>query len=416
MSSEMNRSFFINSLRDALTNLYNPYELKHNPLQSLLEEHNPAVDIELKQVLISAVHSLMPDEHTPYDTKEWKFYELLYYCFIDRLGQKETAKNLMISLRTLQRLLPEAITVLGEKLVSDYHLVGVDDDGTPAQSRSGEPTLPQEDAWDQETALLMANSPAKFIDIHKMLKEIIQILQPLSGPGDSKVKVIFPEETWLVMGQVTILRQAVLTAVSYFDPHEPGLEINISAGRTAGQGFIQILGQGREPDPDNRSLSRQAEIPEALTNLMCLLQGSSEIHCDYPNQRAILLTFPAQQQYKIMMIDDNADAIRLVEKYLSSGIYSVIGVKDPEQVLPALENEQPALILLDVMLPNIDGWMLLGQIRRRPILSGIPVIISTILPQEELSLTLGADGFLRKPYTQQELLQVLDMHLLKNPM
>jgi CheY-like chemotaxis protein len=115
-------------------------------------------------------------------------------------------------------------------------------------------------------------------------------------------------------------------------------------------------------------------------------------------------------------VDDNADAIRLVEKYLSSNIYTVTGVQDPERVIAEIEKERPFLILMDVMLPNIDGWMLLSQIRLNPGLSKIPVIVSTILPQEHLSISLGADGFLRKPYSQQELLHVLDTHVFRNPM
>jgi CheY-like chemotaxis protein len=97
-------------------------------------------------------------------------------------------------------------------------------------------------------------------------------------------------------------------------------------------------------------------------------------------------------------------------------MYLVSGVQDPELVITELEKEEPALILMDVMLPNIDGWMLLSQIRLNPGLSKIPVIVSTILPQEDLSISLGANGFLRKPYSQQELLQILDLQILRNPM
>ncbi len=407
----ISRSQFIDSLREALLNLYNPLELKHNPLQALLENQNPDSSPDLKQVLINAVHELMPDSHTPYDTRAWKYYELLYYCFIDRLGQKEAAKTLLISLRTLQRLLPEAIEVLGEKLAAEYHLTFPEGEAQPSQTLPG-----PEDVWNKETALLKSKDSATYIDIRKMLREIMQILQPISGVGESKVKIEIPEEAWLVMGQVTILRQAVLTAISCFDQQEPGLKITISSEQKGEQGAIRIRGQSQSREIQDPSLSSKADIPAALTNLMNLLQGSAEIQRARSNELSILLTFPAQRQFKIMVVDDNADAIRLVEKYLASGIYTVCGVQDPEDVIPVLEKQQPALILMDVMLPNIDGWMLLGQIRRSPDFSKIPVIISTILPQEDLSLSLGADGFLRKPYTQQELLRILDLHLLKSPM
>ena len=410
MPSVYNRVQFINTLREALLNLYNPFELKHNALQSILTDQEGELKKDLKLVLIDAINGLMPDKQTPYDTKAWKFYELLNYCFVDQIGQKEAAKNLLISLRTLQRLLPEAIETLAEQVASKYHLTLIDGEVEPLQKkdRPGEPAELDE-TWVKETDSLKAKYSGNIIDIHKMLKEISQILQPISGIDQNKVQIEIPEEAWLVMGQVTFLRQAVLTAVSAFDRQKPG-QIVITSEQKGSQGIIQIKGRGGE----NIDNSARADILAALTNLMQMLKGSVEI-LRSTAELSIRLSFPAQKQYKIMVVDDNADAIRLVEKYLSSNIYTVTGVQDPEMVLSEIEKERPFLILMDVMLPNIDGWMLLSQIRLKPGLSKIPVIVSTILPQEHLSISLGADGFLRKPYSQQELLRVLEAQVFRNP-
>jgi CheY-like chemotaxis protein len=406
----MNHDRYINALREALLNLYNPYELKRNPLQSILADQEGEPKKDLKLVLIDSINALMPDKQTPYDTKAWKFYELLNYCFVDQIGQKEAAKNLLISLRTLQRLLPEAIEILAEQITSKYHLTLMDEETESLQKKDNQANLADVDeTWARETDSLKAKYSGNIIDIHKMLKEISQILQPISGINQNNVHVELPEEAWLVMGQVTFLRQAVLTAISAFDRQKPGL-IVISSERKGSQGFIQIKGRSRE----NIDNSSDADIPAALTNLMEMLKGNAEIQRTSA-ELSIRLSFPAQKQYKIMVVDDNADAIRLVEKYLSSNIYTVTGVQDPERVISEMEKERPFLILMDVMLPNIDGWMLLSQIRLNPGLSKIPVIVSTILPQEHLSISLGADGFLRKPYSQQELLQVLDTHVFRNP-
>ena len=59
------------------------------------------------------------------------------------------------------------------------------------------------------------------------------------------------------------------------------------------------------------------------------------------------------------------------------------------------------------MLPGIDGWELLGRIRSDPALREIPVIVCTVLPQEELAMALGAAAFVRKPINRQEFLAVL---------
>jgi CheY-like chemotaxis protein len=353
----------------------------------------------------------MPDKQTPYDTKAWKFYELLNYCFVDQIGQKEAAKNLLISLRTLQRLLPEAIEILAEQIASKYHLTFVEAESESLQKKDKPENLPElNETWAKETDSLKAKYSGNIIDIHKMLREISQILQPISGVDQSKVQIVLPDEAWLVTGQVTFLRQAVLTAIFTFDRQKPG-QIVISSERKGSQGIIQIKGRSEE----NTDNAAGADIPAALANLMQTLKGSVEIH-HILSELSIRLSFPAQRQYKIMVVDDNADAIRLVEKYLLSNIYTVSGVQDPERVISEIEKEKPFLILMDVMLPNIDGWMLLSQIRLNPGISKIPVIVSTILPQEHLSISLGADGFLRKPYSQQELLRALDTHVLRNPM
>ncbi len=394
-----------------MLNLYNPYELKRNLLQSILADQEEEPKRELKLVVIDSINALMPDKQTPYDTKAWKFYELLNYCFVDQIGQKEAAKNLLISLRTLQRLLPEAIEILAEQIASKYHLTLIDGEPESLQKKDKKVEPAElDETWAKETDSLKAKYSGNIIDIHKMLREISQILQPISDIDQSKVQVELLDEAWLVMGQVTFLRQAVLTAISAFDRQKPG-QIVISSERKGSQGIIQIKGRSRE----NIDNSAGADIPAALTNLMQMLKGSVEIQRS-PAELSIRLSFPAQKQYKIMVVDDNADAIRLVEKYLSSNIYTVTGVQDPEMVMSEIEKERPFLILMDVMLPNIDGWMLLSQIRLNPDLSKIPVIVSTILPQEHLSISLGADGFLRKPYSQQELLRVLDMHVFRNPM
>ena len=63
---------------------------------------------------------------------------------------------------------------------------------------------------------------------------------------------------------------------------------------------------------------------------------------------------------------------------------------------------------MDVMQPGINDWELLGQLRVLPALQGVPIIVCTILPQEDLALALGAAAYLRKPINREVLLSTLD--------
>jgi CheY-like chemotaxis protein len=64
------------------------------------------------------------------------------------------------------------------------------------------------------------------------------------------------------------------------------------------------------------------------------------------------------------------------------------------------------------MMPGIDGWDLLAQLRHHPLTCDIPVLVCTVLPQEELALSLGASGFVRKPTTRQSFRQALESQIV----
>ena len=63
---------------------------------------------------------------------------------------------------------------------------------------------------------------------------------------------------------------------------------------------------------------------------------------------------------------------------------------------------------MDVMMPVIDGWELMGHLRQHPATSSVPIVVCTILAEEDLALSLGASDFIRKPFGREALLRVLD--------
>jgi CheY-like chemotaxis protein len=100
--------------------------------------------------------------------------------------------------------------------------------------------------------------------------------------------------------------------------------------------------------------------------------------------------------------------LHLFERYLNNLGYTFVGSPNPEEAIDLASKYSPCLILLDVMLPGVDGWELLARLREHPGVRRIPVVVSTILPQEQLALALGAADFVRKPISQARLLALLD--------
>lgn len=112
---------------------------------------------------------------------------------------------------------------------------------------------------------------------------------------------------------------------------------------------------------------------------------------------------------KILIIEDDKFLRELIAKKILSEGMDAIEAKDGEEGLKKLEEEKPSLVLLDLILPGIDGFEVLAQIKKDPTLPQIPIIILSNLGQRddvEKGLSLGALDFLIKAhFTPQEIIE-----------
>jgi signal transduction histidine kinase len=115
----------------------------------------------------------------------------------------------------------------------------------------------------------------------------------------------------------------------------------------------------------------------------------------------------------ILVADDNADMRDYLQSLLSDR-YTVETVPDGEQALAALQHRKPALVLADVMMPRLDGFGLLRQLRAEPETESIPVImVSARAGEDEVveGMKHGADDYLVKPFNSRELLARVQSHI-----
>ena len=105
---------------------------------------------------------------------------------------------------------------------------------------------------------------------------------------------------------------------------------------------------------------------------------------------------------KILLIEDETKIARVVRLYLEQASYQVVTVQDGALAMPAFRHERPDLVILDLLLPNVDGWKLCRQMRQE---SGVPIIMLTARNEETdriLGLELGADDYMTKPFSPRE--------------
>jgi two-component system, cell cycle response regulator DivK len=120
------------------------------------------------------------------------------------------------------------------------------------------------------------------------------------------------------------------------------------------------------------------------------------------------------QTARILYVEDNHQNMRLVRKILNHAGYEMLEADTGLGALELVKQEKPALILLDINLPDIDGLEVVARLRQNPDLPVTPVIALTanaMVGDRERMLAAGCDGYLPKPISRQELLELVEQFL-----
>jgi PAS domain S-box-containing protein len=110
----------------------------------------------------------------------------------------------------------------------------------------------------------------------------------------------------------------------------------------------------------------------------------------------------------ILAIDDDPHVISLYERYLEAAGYQVVALTDPSKAVERARELQPFAITLDIMMPGYDGWQVLNTLKLDESTRGIPVVICSIVEEQERGFSLGAADYLVKPILEEDLVVSLD--------
>ena len=114
---------------------------------------------------------------------------------------------------------------------------------------------------------------------------------------------------------------------------------------------------------------------------------------------------------KILVVEDEESLLRLESILLSSKGYNVVGVKDGKSALEMAAKEKPDLIILDIMLPEMDGIEVCRRIKADPATSSIPVVMLTSKKSRqdvEIGTEAGASAYITKPFKTAMVIEVIE--------
>lgn len=121
----------------------------------------------------------------------------------------------------------------------------------------------------------------------------------------------------------------------------------------------------------------------------------------------------AVEALKVLIVDDDRLVLYSTQLVLESEGFCVVTVDRGDAAVEAACEERPDVMLLDVMMPDVDGWETLHRLREHPDTSGIPVVIFTAREHvrgRRLARELGAVDYVQKPFDAAELVRLLRTH------
>jgi CheY-like chemotaxis protein len=122
--------------------------------------------------------------------------------------------------------------------------------------------------------------------------------------------------------------------------------------------------------------------------------------------RTVVLTMVTEGP-TVLVVDDNQGLVELLDRYLTGHACQVLAASSGQEGLKLARQVLPDAIVLDVMMPEMDGWELLQRLRAHELTAATPIIVCSVFDDPELAYSLGASLFLAKPVKRAEILAAL---------
>ena len=380
---------FEQQLRDCLTHYYDYAFLQRHPFVRLLaaDTSGDALQVQsFREVIEQAIESLRPSPDSDPASKQARLYHILVFRYVNQQQVQQVLHRLNLGERQFYRDHNKAIQALGDVLWE--------------RIQGADPKPDNVISIRSEIQRIHSQARPEQVNAQLFLQKALTSIQSLVEQYDAQISLQVDEYALLTANDLAVLRQAIIWIISRLIIEAPPCShFNLSFQNHEVEGVFSF-GGAQLPDPP--PLMQQ----ETLQNLVQAMEGRIETHPAPGESGQICLYVPLHKR-SVLIIDDNPDAIALFRHYLAGSDYRILTANEGEHALRLAREATPDLIILDVLLPQQDGWEILQHLKNYLPTRHIPVLICSVLDSPELAHVLGADGFLRKPPGESEFLAVL---------
>lgn len=408
---------FLELVKGALEHLYDFPFLNRHPLAKDVpttrhRESEPAGQ-RLRRELIAAIETLNPGQGIGVRSTAARLYNLLHMHYVGGMTVHEAAHDLGISLRQAYRDLRRGHISIGEILW--FHRQGDDEGAVTAHPPApGAAAL----ATDNPAVVSSVESEVERLKDHRAPADLTAILdaalravqkladengvalraRPPESPPVLNTNPVAAQQVFISLLSQAVREIAVLRAArSSQQPLPSALEIALTPSASSARAATLSLGYAR---PDDATVFA---LPEVVAQLMAALRWEAQ---PQPGGMVVAMRPVAAT---LLIVDDNAGLVALLERYFAGLAYEVISAAGGAEGLALAESARPDVVVLDLMMPGMDGWEMLQRLRTHPdpAVRGLPVVICSVIHDPALAYSLGASAFVAKPVAQEALLAAL---------
>ena len=239
------------------------------------------------------------------------------------------------------------------------------------------------------------------VQVRQVAEEALSLVQPLAQQMHVRLRLSLPADaTMRAVCDPAFLRQMLVRVLSLAVQSSKAGKV-VVGGEVAEQRVALVLHLHTE---DAAALANSLVTVQRL----CQAQG---IVCDVsvqPSGEAVLsLAVPRRAPWRVLVIEDNPGAVDLYRRYLPVEEWQVQATTDPRVGLELVKTVRPHVVVLDIMMPHVDGWTVLRSLKENPQTRHAPVVVCSIVDDPPLAKALGACACLSKPVSQAQLLVAL---------
>jgi CheY-like chemotaxis protein len=367
---------FIEQVKQALEHLYDFPYLQRQPLAQHIasaDSEEPAGHI-LRRELVSAIESLNPGSMVSVRSGVARLYNLIHLHYVGSMTLQETALELGLSLRQAYRDLRRGQETIAEILWLKY---------PPSTPKTNTFSVLQSEVAHLETETRSA-------EIHNLIQVALKAVEKLAER--QSIQLVAQLQTTHLVTNSVIAQQAFISLLSQTLQQTTQDTLHITLTNQPENMTLTLhYAQHTTPNLDN----------EMLLGLLKQLKWSVQAHADKVviHLRAIGTT--------LLVVDDNEGIASLFERFLTSYPYQLVFAHNGQDGIQIASQLKPDAIILDLMMPGMDGWELLQRLRLIPEMQTTPMIVCSVINDPELAYSLGASEVLAKPLTQESLLSLL---------